>query len=530
MNILVKIFFVMLLCSYCYNLSGQVSLEWKRNFSGLSGLNDGATSIVVDNEQNIYVGGTVNSYTHDSVCIIKYNYNGVVLWQKYFRDHETSACRLDKIMIDNNGDLILNGYSFNGTIFIAKLDSSGNVLWKNRFLGGSMDVLKPLAIDPFGNILITFYIGSGAFTKDIAAVKLGSNGVLLWSKYFNGPISRDDEPRSIITDENGNVYITGFMGVGISSTGVTIEHYCTLKYSANGLLEWMREYPDSNIYGSRAYAIAVDNFDDVYVSGGAGVLKYNSDGTRYWIKPAANSVYSLLAINSKNELIASGSSGPSYHYATAKFDPNGNINWFLITHPAGSVQDYNMSMKLDRLDNVYLTGRSYFGNNSDAVTIKINDFGLLSWMQTYDGVENSHDGSNDIAIDSSYNVYICGGESFGQIPRSDFLTIKYSQTIGLIGFFEEVPTRYILSQNYPNPFNPVTKIKFSIPSVGKGRDRSIMKIYNSLGHEVQVLVNQSLQPGIYEVDWDASNFPSGVYFYELTSGDFIQTKKMVLIK
>jgi hypothetical protein len=101
---------------------------------------------------------------------------------------------------------------------------------------------------------------------------------------------------------------------------------------------------------------------------------------------------------------------------------------------------------------------------------------------------------------------------------------------GITNTNSEIPGRFSLYQNYPNPFNPLTKIKFSIPSVGNGRDRSVIKIYNSLGHEVQVLVNESLQPGTYEVDWDASNFPSGVYFYELVSGNFVQTKKMVLLK
>jgi hypothetical protein len=97
----------------------------------------------------------------------------------------------------------------------------------------------------------------------------------------------------------------------------------------------------------------------------------------------------------------------------------------------------------------------------------------------------------------------------------------------------EIPLEFSLSQNYPNPFNPVTKIKFQVPksplSFGEGQGVGL-KIYNALGHEVQILVNESLQPGTYEVDWDASNFPSGVYFYELTSGDFTQTKKMVLLK
>lgn len=111
--------------------------------------------------------------------------------------------------------------------------------------------------------------------------------------------------------------------------------------------------------------------------------------------------------------------------------------------------------------------------------------------------------------------------------------VTYGDTSILVGINQlstKVPVDYSLSQNYPNPFNPVTKIKFNIPSIGNGRDRSVMKIYNALGHEVQVLVNESLQPGTYEVDWDASSHPSGVYFYNLRSGNFSDTKKMVLIK
>jgi len=111
--------------------------------------------------------------------------------------------------------------------------------------------------------------------------------------------------------------------------------------------------------------------------------------------------------------------------------------------------------------------------------------------------------------------------------------ILYGDTSTIVGINQlstEIPEKYDLSQNYPNPFNPVTKIKFSIPSIGNGSDRSVIKIFNAFGHEVAVLVNQSLQPGIYEVDWDASNYPSGVYFYELISGNFIQTRKMVLQK
>jgi len=121
-------------------------------------------------------------------------------------------------------------------------------------------------------------------------------------------------------------------------------------------------------------------------------------------------------------------------------------------------------------------------------------------------------------------TYCWGVRSNGGITKCTY----FFSGINQIG--NEIPGKFMLSQNYPNPFNPVTKIKFSIPSAGNGRDRSVLKLYNASGQEVQVLVNQSLQPGTYEVDWNASSHPSGVYFYKLTSGDYTQTKKMVLIK
>jgi hypothetical protein len=114
------------------------------------------------------------------------------------------------------------------------------------------------------------------------------------------------------------------------------------------------------------------------------------------------------------------------------------------------------------------------------------------------------------------------------------LTITYSP-IGIKPISNEIQVEYSLHQNYPNPFNPFTKIKFDIP-VGTRRGVFVhVKVYNLLGREVATLVNEQLKPGTYEVEWpaptgDGSNFASGVYFYKLISGDFVETKKMVLIK
>ncbi len=89
-----------------------------------------------------------------------------------------------------------------------------------------------------------------------------------------------------------------------------------------------------------------------------------------------------------------------------------------------------------------------------------------------------------------------------------------------------VPLVYSLEQNYPNPFNPSTRIEFSIPATSN----VVLKVYNILGQEVVTLVNESLKVGNHAVTFDASRFASGVYLYRLTAGQFVSTKKMLLLK
>jgi len=100
---------------------------------------------------------------------------------------------------------------------------------------------------------------------------------------------------------------------------------------------------------------------------------------------------------------------------------------------------------------------------------------------------------------------------------------------------KDIPVEFRIYQNYPNPFNPVTKIKFDIPAASLNPEHSgqpliQIKVFDMLGREVATLVNKQLNPGTYEVDWDASKITSGVYYYKLISGDFSETRKMVIIK
>ena len=98
--------------------------------------------------------------------------------------------------------------------------------------------------------------------------------------------------------------------------------------------------------------------------------------------------------------------------------------------------------------------------------------------------------------------------------------------VGIEPISNEVPAQFQLYQNYPNPFNPVTKIRIALPKSSFAK----LVVYDMLGREVETLVDEQLNAGTYEVDWNAAQFSSGVYYYKLVAGDFIETKKMVLIK
>ena len=107
--------------------------------------------------------------------------------------------------------------------------------------------------------------------------------------------------------------------------------------------------------------------------------------------------------------------------------------------------------------------------------------------------------------------------------------ILHTTTGGGVSVEEEtngIPNKYNLTQNYPNPFNPSTKIKYSIPQISN----VTIKVFDILGNEIETLVNEEKHTGVYEITWYAEEIPSGVYFYQLKAGDFVESKKMVLLK
>jgi len=105
-------------------------------------------------------------------------------------------------------------------------------------------------------------------------------------------------------------------------------------------------------------------------------------------------------------------------------------------------------------------------------------------------------------------------------------TARWTTTVGINQLSSLVPDKFSLYQNYPNPFNPTTNIKFDIIKSGGVK----VIVYNALGKEVNVLLNENLSPGTYKVDFDGAGFASGIYYYKIVTGEFTDVKKMLLIK
>ncbi len=129
------------------------------------------------------------------------------------------------------------------------------------------------------------------------------------------------------------------------------------------------------------------------------------------------------------------------------------------------------------------------------------------------------------SVRCSWRGWAYNGYDSAQSSNSFILTLKRTN-VGISILSTVVPDKFNLENNYPNPFNPQTVIKFD---VAKMQNVKIV-IYDAVGREVNQLVNERLQPGKYSATFEAANFASGIYYYKMIAGDFIQTKKMLLIK
>jgi hypothetical protein len=184
----------------------------------------------------------------------------------------------------------------------------------------------------------------------------------------------------------------------------------------------------------------------------------------------------------------------------------------------------------DRVISLAVIGTNIF-SGSFIYGVHLSTDNGITWVQKNEGLFNY-----DYGI---FSFAIAGNFVYAGTSRNSVWVRPLGELVGLEPLHNQIPESFSLFQNYPNPFNPSTKIKFQIPlNKGGGFSRGLftrLTIYDLLGREVATLVNEQLKPGTYEVEWpapsgDGTDYPSGVYFYKLTTETFSESKRMILLK
>jgi uncharacterized delta-60 repeat protein len=529
-------------------LYSQVSTVWEKRYNGTGNDYDEATSIYVDGAGNIYVAGaSTGSGSGKDFTVVKYTSDGLTQWVGRYNGPGNGDDDAYLVKVDNAGNVYVSGASTGtGTGFdycVIKYNSAGVQQWASRYNGpgNATDEVYSLQVDNTGNVFITGYSNGGATGDDMCTIKYNSSGVLIWQRSYNGSANNDDYGNSIVIDNAGNSYVTG----AVTRMNSDLDYY-TVKYDANGNQVWFvfyngpgnsEDFPSSN---------AIDAAGNIYVTGysiGNGTsrdyctVKYSNAGVQQWAQrydgpDGWDEAWNVILDPAGNVYVTGNSAGVGTgdDYCTIKYNNNGVQQWIARYTGPDTSNDYCNWVAPDANGNVYVTGivGDGAGNPQNIVTIGYNSAGVQQWIQTYNGIGNEFDSGNALTVDNQGNVYVTGGSD--NLGNTDFVTIKYSSTIGIHPVSSEIPHIFSLEQNYPNPFNPSTKIQFSIPNTATDLRAVKLEVFDISGKLIKTLVNDNLTAGVYEINFHAADLSSGTYFYQLTTNNFTETKKMVLIK
>ncbi|MCI0450072.1 MAG: T9SS type A sorting domain-containing protein [Chlorobi bacterium] len=485
-------------------------------------------------------GSSFGSGTNYDIVTIRYNPDsGDSVWVNRY-DGSSNDDRVTSITCDNNA-VYVTGWSFTPSrdIIVIKYDAAtGSRLWVRTYNGTANggDYGFAIAVDGSGNVYATGRSDVGGSQK-FTTLKYDASGNLAagWPSVYTAALSTSfDEAHAVKVDGSGNVYVTGKSG--------TPGDFLTLKLDAGGAVLWGKKHNGTQNAEDNALKLVLDNSStNVYVGGYSFrqgfvqnyvVIRYSTatgDSSAFATYDNVQNIDILtdMKIDNSNNVFVTGysTSATAFDYATLKYNSALSQQWVARTTNSGN--DFATSLSVDNANgNVYVTGYSIgSGSGFDYLTVSYNSSGSLNWQVRVNGTANAGDFGAGVHASDTDHIYVTGNINT-TANGVGIYTIRYSKILGITPISGEVPSSFALRQNFPNPFNPVTSIHFDIPKSSFVR----ISVYDIMGREVEVLANETVSAGKYEAKWDGSKYASGIYFYTLSAGDFLQTKKMVLAK
>jgi hypothetical protein len=519
-------------------------IGWTGIYNGTGNGTDVSTCLVMHNlkHSSIVSGYTFNGSNYD-IRTIHYTFLGNSSWSMT-TDRGGDDAVFDIAFSSDSTFIYASGYSVGaGTgkdIAVIKYrTSNGSISWARYYNrnGSGDDEAVSIAVDRKNNVFITGYSAeTGGSGHDFTTLKYDSAGNLIWAKHYDGFLNGSDRAAKIKLDTNAKVYVTGTVDNG------GLKDYATIKYDSSGNFNWAKLYNGGSNGNDYSVGLGISKSAiDIYVTGYSDTtggsdfvtIKYDSSGQVIWRDKHngsgnGNDYASQIEVDFSGNIIVAGTTyggdTNKQEYTTIKYFPGGTRDWTNVLNSSFNDNDSITAMHINHINCIYITGTSKGNVNRDFYTVLYNTAGWTHWENRVVSFGNGDDVPYAIKSAGS-DATITGSRDLN--PSLDYYTFMYGGIIDNIGVISyEAPGSFSLHQNYPNPFNPSTKIRFAVQKFSPVN----ISVYDVMGREVENLLQRELTPGTYEIEWSASKFTSGIYFYRFTASDFTEIKKMILLK
>lgn len=425
----------------------QINVQWESRYDNAAGL-DQAVDMVIDAAGNVYVTGDSFDGTSFNIVTVKYNNQGVEQWVAEFDGTANDVDQAGGIVIDNNGDVFITGYTYTGSgvdydIVTEKYDgSNGSLMWSNTYTGTSnFDFSKDIAIDSQGDIYVTGQIEVGSGDINMVMIKYANGGAFAWDDTYNSSGSDFDSPVNVVVDNADDIYMVGYSEDGGNETD-----YLIRKYNASGAIQWTQRYDNSNGPDEPRASVYDPVNDRLLISGTtfittASKLDYwtmsldATNGNMNWDMlyngtETDDDIPTAITVDNTGNIYLTGKSkgvGTNFDYVTIRYDVNGTENWVDRFDIPGNGLDNPSDIFANNSGDIFVTGYSYNAStNNDYLTIKYDNAGNVQWSTRFDGPASSVDNALAMAVDPTGNIYVTGN-SQGATTNWDYSTIKYCQ-------------------------------------------------------------------------------------------------------